>query len=284
VSVILPARDVAALIPGQLQALSVQTYAGPWEVVVADNGSNDSTTAAALAWRSQLPGLKVVDASDNAGINYARNLGVSCSKGDLLVFCDADDEASPEWLEAMVGVARFNDTVGGPLETSRLNTTAVQHENLPVQDRLPRISGFLSYAVGANCAVWRDVFDDLGGFDEMYKGGGDETDFFLRAQLAGFTLGFAPNAVMHYRRRDRLAGLARQYYGYGKAGPTLYRRFRANGMPRSSLPVVFRSWASIVLRSHYLFRGRAQRRQWIRAISMRVGKIVGSVKCRVLYL
>jgi glycosyltransferase involved in cell wall biosynthesis len=62
ISVIVPARDAAATIGGQLAALAAQRYEGSWEVIVADNGSADATATVADRWIGRIPGLRVVTA------------------------------------------------------------------------------------------------------------------------------------------------------------------------------------------------------------------------------
>ncbi|MYR59535.1 glycosyltransferase, partial [Streptomyces sp. SID625] len=78
--------------------LGRQTYQGPWEVVVVDNGSVDGTPEVARAARAVLPALRIVDARDRAGESYARNRGIAEARGDLVAFCDADDVAAEGWL------------------------------------------------------------------------------------------------------------------------------------------------------------------------------------------
>ncbi len=58
VSVVIPALNTAEHLESQLSALAAQDYAGVWEVVVADNGSIDSTASVAGAWVNRLPGSK----------------------------------------------------------------------------------------------------------------------------------------------------------------------------------------------------------------------------------
>ena len=67
VSVVIPARNAAATIDDQLEALAAQEVDDPWEVVVSDNGSRDTTAARARAWASRLNSLRVVDASGASG-------------------------------------------------------------------------------------------------------------------------------------------------------------------------------------------------------------------------
>ena len=102
VSVVIPVLNGAATISQQLAALAGQTYRGPMEVLVADNGSTDATVEVVQALSGRLPGLRLVDASARVGTNHARNAGAAAAGGDLLAFCDADDVAAPGWLAGLV--------------------------------------------------------------------------------------------------------------------------------------------------------------------------------------
>src|SRR5216683_2260446 len=202
VSVVLPARNAASVIAGQLEGLSRQEYPGAWEVVIADNASTD----------------------DTAGV-------------------------APGWLHAMADAARGADIVGGHTDYAALNTPRARSWRPSVRkDRLPDVFGFLPYAVGASLGVRTAVFQALGGFNEEYARGGDDVEFCWRAQLASYTLGHAPDAVMLYRLRDRLWPLARQGYGYGRSDAHLYRDFRAAGLPPLRAGAGFRSWGRLIRR------------------------------------
>jgi glycosyltransferase involved in cell wall biosynthesis len=137
-----------------LAALCRQDRPGAWEVVVADNGSTDDTAAVALQWQHKLPELRVADTSARRGVNYARNVGAAAARGDFLVFCDADDAATPGWLRAMAAVSCSADLVGGYLEPY-----AVQHHRAcswrppKPRDRLPEKMGYLPYTLGATLGV-----------------------------------------------------------------------------------------------------------------------------------
>ena len=107
--------------PGSSPPWRRQTYTGPWEVVVVDNGSTDASVQVVEAWRERIPGLRIVDASGARGLNHARNRGADAARGDLLAFADADDEAVPGWLESLATAAAFADLVGGALDGDALN-------------------------------------------------------------------------------------------------------------------------------------------------------------------
>lgn len=282
VSVVIPVRDGAATLPRQLDALVAQRTPGDWEVVIADNGSTDSTVRVAQSYADRLP-IRVVDVSERIGINAARNGGVRAAAGEFVCLCDADDEVAPGWVHAMRTAAPGHGGVGGRLDERSLNDAdAAAWRPWSAQDGLPVALGFLPFAVGANCGFWRAVFDELGGFDERYVRGGADVEFFWRVQLAGHRLAFAPGAVVAYRHRAGLRATARQFWRYGMADAQLYQNFRQHGVPRDTAHTVWRAWRMVAvdgLRSHRTeSRGRA-----VRTAAYRLGRLRGSLRQRVLF-
>src|ERR1700733_12310832 len=63
ISVLVPVRNGMPHLLAQLDALSRQTYRGPWEIVLSDNGSTDDSVRAA---RARVP-LRVVDSREAVG-------------------------------------------------------------------------------------------------------------------------------------------------------------------------------------------------------------------------
>jgi GT2 family glycosyltransferase len=136
---------------------------------------------------------------------------------------------------------------------------------------------------GGNCAVWARLARELR-WNESYVVGGSDIEFSWRAQLLGARLGFAPGAVMQRRYPSSLPELTRKYFGYGLAGPLVYREFRTAGMPRSSLAEALRDWAWLVRGVPRAAAGRDFRGRWLRVAAKRSGRIAGSLRQRVLYL
>jgi GT2 family glycosyltransferase len=227
----------------------------------------------------------VLNAAERPGINVARNAGVRAAAGELLCFCDADDVVEPDWVTEVVEAARHFDVVGGRLDEETLNaegSTAVR-PRLPTDD-LPVALGFLPFAVGANFAVWRDVLAELGDFDEAYLCGNDDVDFCFHAQLRGFRLGYAPQAVVRYRHRDSGRELFRQFRNYGRAEPLLYQRYRSQGMPPSPIAPTVRRWLRLALDAPALLGSPVRRGAWLADVGFTVGRIEGSLRHRVPYL
>ncbi len=102
VSAVIPAYNAADTIERAIDSVLCQTYAGPVEVVVVDDGSEDDTASVVQA---SYPDVHLVRQA-NRGLSGARNSGVRAAEHDLLTFLDADDELLPTKLDRQVTALR----------------------------------------------------------------------------------------------------------------------------------------------------------------------------------
>jgi glycosyltransferase involved in cell wall biosynthesis len=283
VTVIVPVRNGEKTLPEEFEALTQQTYPGKWEVIVADNGSTDATRAVCASWASRLPRFRVVDASDRGGSSHARNVGATAARGELLAFCDADDVVDHKWLASLVNAASEHDLVGGTQEESRLNDAAVQKSRgARSRSALVRPLGFLPFAPTSNLAVWADVYRTVGGLDVDYPQAHD-VEFSWRAQVAGFDLGHAPEAVVHYRYRSTVKGVAQQAYLTGFDAVQLYRDYHTHGARRPSGRATLRRWLASLARIPLVLIP-SQRISSVRLLANNAGRLVACARFRVLFL
>ena len=287
VSVIIPARNAAKWIGEQLGALSRQTFDGEWEVIVVDNGSTDATVAVARSWADRLARLRVIDAPEQSGANFARNRGVRASRGRLLLFCDADDRASSTWVERMARASERADFLGGPLDFLALNS-ARQRAWYGGESEVPGIrpwTGYLSWVTSANLGMTAALAETLGPFDTRFVGAGDDIAVSWRLTLLGTPPTAVPDAVMHYRLRPAGLPAWRHQYLYAKRMVTLYREFAPMGMPRREWKEAWGSWRYTLIRSALApLLPPAQRQSALRELAYNVGKAVGSAGERTLFL
>jgi len=164
ISFVIPAWNEEANLPRTLR--SVHEAAGaagePYEIVVADDGSEDRTGEVAAAL-----GARVVRVAHRQ-IAATRNSGARAALGDVLVFVDADTAIDAEVLRGELDALRAGAVGGGagvrfdgrvPLY-ARILTRA-----LCVAFRR------LGYACGCFVFSTRAAFDAAGGFDETMFGG-----------------------------------------------------------------------------------------------------------------
>ncbi|MBE1875228.1 glycosyltransferase family 2 protein [Myceligenerans pegani] len=273
ISVVIPCLNGARDLPRQLDALLAQDFDGDYEIVVADNGSTDESRDVVAGYAARDPRVRGADAGCVRGINHARNVGVRHARGAFILLCDCDDEVQPGWLAAMDRArAAGGPCVGGDLIRELPDGTVTVRESGVERSTWPDVPR----PFGANCGFAREVWERIGGFDESFQGGGDESDFFYRAHLAGFPTTAVPDAAIRYVERDGVRAIARQYFNYGKGRAKLFSKFRRYGMPRPApwrVPLVVGGAVVFILVGG---RGGVQRRRGIGLVANRAGRVVGS--------
>ncbi|MCP5404770.1 MAG: glycosyltransferase family 2 protein [Pseudomonadaceae bacterium] len=104
VSVVIPAYNCAATLPGTLDSVATQTRR-PLEILICDDGSTDGTWEYLESLGTNYRGIKLkVLHQTNAGAGAARNHCIAAAKGDLIAFVDADDQWLPKKLARSVEV------------------------------------------------------------------------------------------------------------------------------------------------------------------------------------
>ncbi len=200
VSVIIPVLNGEITISQQLDALGRQSFTGDWELIVADNGSTDSTIRVVKQHPlGEKISVSVVDASENKGINFARNAGTLAAKGELILFCDSDDVVTSEWISYYVLSSEHASmcVFAGPLSPIKGAKAPAISTGFYLSSA--KVTGQYSWGWGANFGFSRAAWDTVSGFNEAYKGGFDEVDFQLRAQKAGCRFHWVEGAEVGYR-------------------------------------------------------------------------------------
>ncbi|HXW39554.1 MAG TPA: glycosyltransferase family A protein, partial [Acidimicrobiales bacterium] len=145
ISVVVPVHNGMPWLEDQLEALASQQCPHSWEVIIADNGSTDRSRAFAGHFAGAHDNFQLIDASVVKGAPAARNAGVKAARGDLLVFCDADDVVQPGWLNSFAKRLQDVDVVAGVFDFWSLNGLRIS----PDQPASMRQLGFLPAGLGA---------------------------------------------------------------------------------------------------------------------------------------
>jgi GT2 family glycosyltransferase len=280
-SVVITTLNGAKTIGDQLDALTKQDFDGEWEVIVVDNGSTDSTRDVVGRYRGRLPGLRVLDAHARRNRAYALNTGAAAASGETLLFCDDDDLVAGDWVTRLHRALDDDVLAVSRLEVALLNEPWVQSTRRPAhsEERLP-YPPYLPHGAGTGMGMRRSTFDELGGFDESFVIVQD-TEFCVRAQLAGKRLVYVDDAVVQIRYRTNLGDIFRQAKRYAEDNARLHARYSTGLLStRGWWKWPFRHWATIggaALRAHDP-RARA-RLAWV--AGWQVGRLIGTVRYRV---
>jgi glycosyltransferase involved in cell wall biosynthesis len=155
-SIIVPTLNEEAYLPKLLKSLRLQTFQD-FEVIVVDGGSKDGTVQKARALGAHVIIRK-------SGIAQARNIGAASSKGEILIFLDADCVVPKVFLEKAKEILEKGSAgclMGRPepLETSLFGRIAYTFGWLLsfLNLTMPGYMGFI---------VRRMAFELVGGYDE----------------------------------------------------------------------------------------------------------------------
>lgn len=229
ISVLVVARNAAATIGEQLDALVGQAFGASWELVVVDDRSTDATATIVDARAVLTPWLRRVD-GPGRGVAAARNAALAAARAPHLAMVDADDVVAPGWLASMAAALDDAPLVAGALEIDRLNPEWVRGTRGRALTLGPgSFAGVVPFAHSCNLGVRRELLDRIGPFDETIEAG-EDVEFSYRAWREGVEPRYAPDAVVHYRYRTTLGALWRQGRAYGRVRAILGRRFAAQGV------------------------------------------------------
>jgi glycosyltransferase involved in cell wall biosynthesis len=169
---------------------------------------------------------------------HARNRGAARGSAPWLLFIDADVDPAPDILDRYFEPLPDEDVgllAGGvqdaplPDNPTRAERYAVEAEQMS-QTRTLR-AGPWAYAQTANAAVRREAFEQVGGFTEGIRSGGD-ADLCFRLRVAGWRLDSREDAGVIHHNRASTGSFLRQKVRHGAGAAWLNSVYPGSFPPR----------------------------------------------------
>lgn len=225
VTVVVPVRDEEATVADALESLARQDIgAERLDVIVFDGGSTDATRRIAEGFATAAPwhSFAVLD-NPKRTVPYALNAALDNAAGAWFTRVDGRTALSPEYLRECIACAQRRGpghAAGGQLVALARSAVA---ESIAAAVTHPvgvgrgfRVRSTVETEVPHHpFALWRTrEIRDHGGFAEHLARNQDD-EFSMRAREHGARIWLTPAATVAYRPRERLRGLAAQYFQYG---------------------------------------------------------------------
>lgn len=218
VSIIIPTKDNAALLKACVESVIAGADYPNYEILVVDNMSREPDTKAYLRSLEGRERCRVIPYA--APFNFAaiNNEAAREARGDFLLFLNNDTEVmSGEWLVPMLEFAQRPD-VGAVGARLLYRDNAIQHAGIilgvggianhafynfpPGREPYFGLTDVIrdcSAVTGACMMVRRQVFEELGGFDEANCPiAFNDVDLCLRMREKGYLVVYTPYAVLYH--------------------------------------------------------------------------------------
>ncbi len=223
VSIIIPTRDQASRLKKCLDSVFDKTDYRPYEVIVLDNETYDSETLEFLAELTKREGIRVERIEGKFNYSRLNNRGVELSRGSFIALLNNDVEViNDDWLSEMVSRA-MQPQVGMVGARLWYPNGTIQHGGVilgaggiaghahtglrrgePGYFARANLAQNVSAVTAACALVRREVYLQLGGFDEKLAVTFNDIDFCLRLREAGYWIVWTPHAnLIHHESTSR---------------------------------------------------------------------------------
>lgn len=239
VSIVIPVYNEADQLDACLQAIVAQTNE-PYEVIVVDNNSTDTTVAVAERYDF----VKVL-CEPRQGVVHARNRGFNAARGDIIGRIDADTSLPSDWVStvSLLFAARPIDAVSGSI--SYYDTAlarAIARVDLFFRRQISRGMGDEVFLYGANMAIRRSAWLRVRESTCLRGGLHEDYDLAIHAHERGAKVVFDERlqATTTLRRFDMKT---REFWHYVWLNPHTYalhgRKSQRHMYPAMALLVMF---------------------------------------------
>ena len=220
-SIIVPAHNAENELPVLFDSLEAQISAD-LEVIVVDDCSEDNTYRVAASFNC-VP----IRLSENRGPATCRNIGARMAKGDILVFTDSDCKVPERWIERIGTCFLHNDihAVMGKvvLEASNFLGNSISALGFPAGgsvgfDKIWRVNkeGFTESLSTCNCAIRRDAFEKVGGFDESFPfPGGEDSLLAYHLTQRHYNIKYCDDVVVYHAARSSFRNFVKWQFRRG---------------------------------------------------------------------
>lgn len=215
VSIIIPTHNHGAVLKRMLDSLWQNTTYPNYEIIIVDNDSQEEETLRLYDELEKDVRIRILRRSDDFNYSRYNNAGASIARGQILLFLNNDMEIThPDWLDELIIWAERPEVgvVGARLmyPNGRIQHAGVviglvgsaghvfigEHPDIFTPHGSPLWYRNMLAVTGACMAMRREVYDEMGGFDEAYQLTFSDITFCLKAIEHDYQVVYNPFACL----------------------------------------------------------------------------------------
>ena len=218
VSVVIPHYGGTDILGECLTSLNKCSYPN-LEIIVVDNNSPDDSIQFI---KSNITEVKLIRSEFNRGFAGGCNFGVQHAKGEYLLILNNDTIHEPDWIDHLVNMLESNPKI------SSVQPKIKNYDNRDYFDYAGACGGFMDkycfpfargrifstvekdegqydesiqifWASGTAFLTRKNVFDKVGGFDEILFAHMEEIDYHWKSQMLGNEIWVEPASVIYHK-------------------------------------------------------------------------------------
>jgi len=211
VSVIIPTFDHIKDVVACLETIAIAADQVTHEVIVVDDCSSPSESALL----AKIPGVRYIRHDSNTGFSGSCTTGIEASHSEFVLLLNNDTEVFPGWLDSPVAemdhhpktgvvgsmILRGNmrlQEAGGIIWSDGTGAHYGSNDN-PVEYKY-RFRREVDYCSGASLLIRRELWEEVGGFDEeLSPAYYEDTDFCFSSRKHGYGVVYQPNSLIVHR-------------------------------------------------------------------------------------
>lgn len=204
ISVIIPIYNVEQYLNQCLQSICMQSYKN-LEIILVDDGSSDHCPEMCDEWAEKDSRIHVIH-KKNGGLSEARNVGISCAKGEYIAFVDSDDWVEKDLYQKLWNELHKNNAQIAACRIVKVFEATSEEQKIYSEQKIFTSKEALQTLLKGQdfCAVaWNKLYRrDIIGNIRFPVGRLHEDEFFTYRVIANASrLVLVPEAQYYYRQR-----------------------------------------------------------------------------------
>ncbi len=150
ISIVIPVYNEEENLPALFRRLSavMENLNHPYEIILVNDGSKDSSLAIMLQERKKNPNLRIIDFNGNFGQHTAVIAGFKSAQGDKIITLDADLQNPPEEIPQIIAELESGHDVVGTIRKKRRDSFFRRYASRLVNRIMNKVTGFTLHDYG----------------------------------------------------------------------------------------------------------------------------------------